>query len=76
METHPLVFRIASDLGKLNEDGDWQTYVPAAIQAVRSVADWAQELHRSAKADLDATDCYVTVPFLHGIADGAYAGEH
>jgi hypothetical protein len=76
MNMHPLIVRVATDLGKLYGDDGWQAYVPEAIRAIHSVANWTQELHRSANADLDSTDCYITVPYLLSVTDGAYAGEH
>jgi len=76
MEHHPLIVRVAVDIGKLYGDDGWQAYVPEAIRAIQSIAEWTQELHHSAKADLDSTDCYITVPYLLSVSDGAHAGEH
>jgi|DEB0MinimDraft_6_1074348.scaffolds.fasta_scaffold00343_13 hypothetical protein len=76
MSTHPLIVRVAVDIGKFYEDDRWQVYVPEAIRAIQSIAEWTQELHHSAKADLDSTDCYITVPYLLSVSDEAYAGEH
>jgi len=76
MNIHPLVARVALDLATLRGIENWEVCVGDAVQAVRSVAQWTEELHRSAQADLMSADCYITVPYLYGIADGAYAGEH
>ena len=76
MKTHPLICRVARDLAKYHGEDDWESYVPDATHAIRAVAEWTEDLHKAAKADLDLTDCYITVPYLHGIVDGAYAEEH
>ena len=75
MELHPLVQCVAKDLAE-HRGADLDSCVSDAMQALRSVANWVDALHRSAQADLMRDDLYVTTAYLRGIVDGTDSREY